>query len=257
MAIVVSAQTLALAGDGQSVGLVRSSNTLGLPIGVILGGAIADHMGFVGTFAFGVVASAVSCVLALRLLTEVVSAKPSSPLRFSMPGGQARSMAALTFCVTFSAVGVVLTCVSTKSGPFAFSAAPAALLLGSLVLSLVVGNLIRVGGVGVAVGVLVSSVVVLALPLGVFTQVAALILCGLSAGRLSTLAVSRAAKLSDEADRAAAVSVSQFAGDLGGALGPLAATALVAFGSSAPLFIAAVVVAVVALLAETGRCRVT
>jgi MFS family permease len=253
--IFVAAQTLALnAGGalhaGSAAGTVRAAMAVGVPIGLVSGGLLADAVGETATFAAAAVAILFALFLAHRLIPDL-RAKGGQVRRASLmnvwhelANRKLAAIGALNLVASFSAGGMVLTTLvllverrHLSIGHFA-EKGTAGLLMGFMVIvegltTPFIGRLgdrfraharIATGGVVL----FVPALVIVAFAHDVTLVLVGLALIGLAVAALgpSLLAMLAAFVLPER--RGSAIGVLQVAGDVGGTLGPLVGTAFFA-----------------------------
>jgi MFS family permease len=246
--VFVAAQALALHAGGRehggmAAGTVRAAMSIGLPLGVALGGVLAQHFGEAATFSAAIAALVLATASAWVAVPQArADVQRRVPLRevvtTLLRDRRMASIGVLNFAVTFSALGLVLTTVVFVVG--AHRKAAASLLMGLMIISMggatfVSSRLVRtmrghaLACVFATAG-LAASLFFVAASHGIAGLVAGLSVLGLSAG---TLSASLLAVLGDAAKRehlGAAVGCLQLCGDVGGVLGPIAGSALLALG---------------------------
>lgn len=265
--VFVAAQALALAGaperGGQDAGLVRASMVLGVPLGLAIGGVLADAVGYVWTFALAGGAVAAALVTAAFAVPDL---RRASAPRGSILGALAtlrdRRMLAiggLNFALRFSAGGMILGTLALLVASRHLSVlgrdaqGSAGLLMGLMVvvdaaLTPLAGRLgdRRGAHAHVAAGslaLIAAALVGIALAGGTAGIAVAVAVVGVGAAGLgpSVLVLLGAIVPSDR--RGAGAGVLQLCGDVGGMLGPLVGTALFAGSTGVPYLLTAALVA--------------
>jgi nitrate/nitrite transporter NarK len=265
---------MTLAGPGKSAVFgVRASTSVGLPLGVALGGWLSTHLGDARTFATALAAMALATALAWWWLpsSEVQAVRrPDSQTTLALES-RVWALGLLNFAVTFSALGVVLTTVtlavatSHLSSGGLDSKSTASALLGSMVVmmgasTLAVGRVFkalaaRLTATTVAVVVLSASLALLAVSNTRWGLVAGVGLVGASAGALSALVLAVLGELVVAGQTGKGVGLVQFCGDVGGVLGPVVASWLLSAGAPAPFAVSSAVVALVMPVSLWLRAR--
>ena len=249
--VFVAAQALALRAGGRTHGggaaaTVRASMAVGLPVGVALGGVLAQRFGEAATFVAAVAALVLATASAFAMVPrEPAPARgrtsPREAFVAMMRDPRVARLGLLNFAVTFSALGLVLTTVVFLVG--AKHKATASALMGLMVLTMgaatfVSSRLVRTAdgharACVAATSALAASLFVIAASHERVGLALGLALLGASAG---TLSASVLAVLGDAARReelGAAVGWLQLCGDIGGVLGPIVGSALLVFGPAA------------------------
>ncbi|TNF38417.1 MAG: MFS transporter [Deltaproteobacteria bacterium] len=264
--VFISAQALALAGGpgntGQTAGAVRATIVLGIPLGLFLGGLLADGVGYAWTFAVAALAGAVALAAALVTVPDVrpVGPSPGSVLEAvrALKDRRLLGVGSLSFALAFSMSGVVLSTLALLVASRDLSVfgrdvqATAGLLMGLMVLVDATltpfagrlgdrrGNHAQVAAAGLvllAVGLVVVSVA----PATTLTALG-IVIVGVGAAFLgpSVLVLLGAVVPADR--RGAGAGILQLCGDVGGMLGPVVGTTLFALGVPVPYLLAAAVV---------------
>ena len=262
--VFVAGQALALEAGGKehggrTSGLVRAALAVGVPLGIVLGGLLAERLGDAGTFELALGALAVATVAAYMSVPDLrVATRPATTFLRTIGGFAHRSLAtigALNFAATFSASGMVLTTLVLLVHAQHISLfhmgdrGSAGALMGWLLVSEGVtmpfagafGDRYRlharVGAQGLLVLVVgLVTVGLLQTSLGLF---AGLTLIGVGGGALGPSLLALLGEHVQEAERGVAVGMLQLCGDLGGMLGPLVGTALLASDLQTPYLVSA------------------
>lgn len=257
--VFVAGQALALqaggkAHGGRTAGLVRAALAIGVPFGIVSGGLLSEWIGDAGTFEIALGALVVATFAAFVWVPDrTAQARHVPPLGETLRGFANRSLAAigaLNFVGTFSASGMVLTTLVLLVHERAISVlhmgdrGSSGALMGWLLVSEsltmpLFGHLgnrhhaharLALTGLGsiivglVAVGTW-SSPVGLAVGLG---------LIGVGGGALGPSLLALLGQHIKAQTRGVAVGMLQLCGDLGGTLGPLVGTALLASNLTTP-----------------------
>jgi MFS family permease len=267
--VFVGAQTLALHVGGRvhggvAAGTVRAAMSAGMPIGLALGGLFAGVLGEGATFEAAMLAVAVGVTIGWATVPDL-RAPPGSTSRQGawrmLADRRLLAVGLLNFSMFFSAQGVVLTTIVLivhSRGlrlPGVGDQGTAGLAMGWMVLissstMAVAGRLgdrfrahARIAALGIALtspGLLVighgGSMPVLA---------AGVALVGLGMGALGPSLLALVAALVEPDSRGRAAGALQLCGDVGGVLGPIVGTSLLAGGSGTPFFVAAFVILLV------------
>ncbi len=249
--VFVAAQALALHAGGQAHGgragaAVRASMQLGVPIGLVVGGFLAEVWGDAATFEAGAVAVLAASIAAFASVPDLrVAAVPDAPLRDALRGFMDRRLAAigaLSFASTFAGAGMVLTTttllvharhVTVLGLP---ERATASVLMGWLVLAEAMsmpalGRLgdrrdahAKVAGAGLLLTV--PGLIVVAFAAGPATMAVGIGILGVGVGALGPSLLALVGRLVAPERRGLGVGALQVASDVGGALGPLVGSAL-------------------------------
>jgi MFS family permease len=262
--VFVAGQALALAAGGKehggrTAGIVRAALALGVPLGIVLGGLLAERIGDAGTFEAALAALVVATLAAYVAVPDLHGAfRKPAPLLQTLRGFANRALAtigALNFASNFSASGMVLTTLVLlvharhislfHLGDRGSSGALMGWMLVTEALTMPVAGALgdrlrlhaRVGGQGlVALVVGLATVALFQTSVGLACGLA---LIGVGGGALgpSLLALLDQHVKGDE--RGVAVGMLQLCGDLGGMLGPLVGTALLASDLTTPYLVSA------------------
>jgi MFS family permease len=266
--IFVSAQALALHGGGaahggRAAGAVRASVVLGVPIGVTAGGLLSDRFGDAMTFAIAgcaIVAAFGAAWFTVPDLRAPVAARP--PLRQTLRLFAERrlfTLGVLNFALTFSAGGMVLTTLALLVHGRHMSVlgrneqGTTGLLIGLMtvvdaVMTPVAG---RVGDKRNAHAHVAAAALVALIPglllIGFggtvpFTALG-LVFMGAGAAGLSPSLLVLMGRSVPAGRRATGAGLLQLCGDVGGTLGPLVGTALLADHAALPYAAAAALLA--------------
>jgi MFS family permease len=272
--VFVSAQALALQAGGarhggRVGGSVRAAMAIGVPIGLVVGGLLSELVGDQATFLVAAAALVVATGGAYALVPDLrVAVKRAAPLRDTLRGLLDRRLVALgslNFAAMFAGSGVVLATavllVHARGITLLGLAerATAGACMGWLVvvaaLSMPVfgrlGDRRRAHAIVAACGIAlqVPALVVIGLAHATTTLALGLGLLGLGGGALGPSVLALVGEIAlggagaSGERRGLAVGVMQVCGDLGGAAGPLAGTALFAIDAGLPYFASAALVA--------------
>lgn len=271
--VFVAAQTLALHGGGAKsggrlTGTIRAAAQLGVPMGLVLGGTLADLWGETATFEAGAVAILLSFLIAIARLPDLRVTAPRTRLRAALATLLDRrlgAIGALSFASTFAGSGMVLTMTTLivhqrHIALYTFpERATASVLMGWLVLSeaLVMPSLGRAGdrwnahAVVATIGVVITvpALVVVGYSERAVTLASGLALLGLGVGCLGPSLLALVGRLVPAERRGLGVGALQVTADVGGSLGPLFGSALLGGSIPTPFLVAA---AVNALLVPVG-----
>jgi MFS family permease len=249
--VFVSAQALALHAvgtgrGGSTAGVVRAAIVIGVPIGLAVGGLLADLIGEVWTFA--VAGGAVCVALAAATFTvpdlrAKLSARPKLlTLLRELRDRRLLAIGSLNFAIGFTVGGLVLTTLALLVSDRHIvvfgrdTQGTAGLLMGWMtiidaLLTPFAGRLgdrnhahARVGAA--AMTLLVAGLVVIALVPGTHGVVVGLALLGLGTAGLGPSLLVLLGELTPLDRRGSGVGLMQLCGDAGGMLGPLIGTAL-------------------------------
>jgi len=272
--VFVAGQALALQAGGplhggRTAGTVRAALAIGVPFGIVAGGLLSEWIGDRGTFEVALVALTIATAAAFLSVPDLKArARRAPPLLETLQGFANRSLAAigaLNFVATFSASGMVLTTLVLLVHDHHLSLlhmgdrGTSGALMGWLLVTesvtmpvfgslgdrhhaharfALAGLLAIVPGL-VAVG-LWPTPVGLAVGLG---------LIGVGAGALGPSLLALLGAFVGDDSRGVAVGMLQLCGDLGGTLGPLVGTALLASSLTTPYLVSAGLVLLAAPLA--------
>lgn len=265
--VFVSAQALALASGperiGQTAGAVRATIVLGIPLGLFLGGVLADTIGYVWTFAVAGLAGAVAFAAALATVPDLraVNARRGSALDALRALGQRRVLAigSLGFALNLSVSGVLLGTLALLVAARELSVfeadvqATAGLLMGAMVLveagfTPIAGRYgdrhrAHAGVAGAGLAVVAVGLVLVALASSTLATALGVVVVGAGAACLgpSILVLLGAAVPADR--RGASTGLLQLCGDVGGTLGPIVGAALFTVSPEAPYLVIAGAVA--------------
>ncbi len=250
--VFVAAQALALHAGGARHGgragsAVRTAMQIGVPIGLVAGGFVADLWGDAATFEAGAIALLLASIAASLSVPDLrVTAPPSEghlrdTLRAFMDARLA-AIGALSFASTFAGAGMVLTTTTLlvharHMTVFALpERASASVLMGWLVLAeaIAMPPLGRLGDLRdahakiAAAGLLltVPGLVLIALAGGPSTIAIGLGILGIGVGALGPSLLALVGRLVAPERRGLGVGALQVASDVGGSLGPLVGSAL-------------------------------
>lgn len=249
--VFVSAQALALhaAGNGRgggTAGVVRASIVIGVPVGLAVGGLLADLIGEERTFAVAGIAVCVALVAASFTVPDLratFSARPNLvKLLRELRDRRLLAIGSLNFALGFTVGGLVLTTLAllVKDRHIVVfgrdAQGTAGLLMGWMtildaVLTPFAGRLgdrkrahARVGAA--AMTLIVAGLIVIALVPGTHGLVVGLALLGCGTAGLGPSLLVLLGELTPIERRGSGVGLMQLCGDFGGMLGPLIGTAL-------------------------------
>jgi len=249
--VFVAAQALALhAGGatqgGRTAGTVRAAMTLGVPLGLVAGGVVSDRWGNAVTFESALVGVLAAAVAAWWLVPDLRVPVPRgvqwSQIFKAMTDRRLLAIGTLTFAVTFSAQGMVLTTLSLLVHARGWSLlgfgdqGTSSLLMGLLVVVAALamplagrlGDRYRAHATIALAGTiaLIPSLVLVALAPTTAGLALGIALMGLATGALSPSLLALIGEVVPPEQRGLAVGVLQLWGDIGGTLGPLVGTTL-------------------------------
>jgi MFS family permease len=270
--VFIAAQALALhmAGEharGRASASVRASIAVGVPLGLVGGGLLADAWSDAGAFVVAALAIVLALGCAIAWVPDVraapVSATRSTSQWMAIAEGlrdrRLLALGALNFATAFSASGMVLTTLTlivAERRLVLFGRGErgvASLLMG--VMTLAEGlSMPLLGRIGdrydaharlAAAGLTVLAVGLAAVGLTTSTAglVAGLVTIGVGGGALGPSVLAILARVVTPERRGAGVGFLSFAGDIGGTAGPLLGTALFASSARLPYLIAAALLA--------------
>ena len=266
--VFVAGQALALhaggkAHGGRTAATVRAAMSVGVPLGLVAGGVLSDRWGNAATFESALAGVVVATLVAWWLVPDLRVAVPKRSGWQEMLGAMADrrllAIGTLNFAVSFSAQGMVLTTLSLVVRARGVSLVgfgdkgSTGLLMGLMVISSAImmplagrwGDRYRVHA-PVALGgliVLVPSLALIALVPTASGLLAGLALMGLGSGALSPSLLALVGNIVPQDRRGVAVGVLQLCGDIGGTLGPLVGTVLLAGSLRAPYLVTAFLLA--------------
>jgi MFS family permease len=266
--VFVSAQALALTAvgtgkGGSTAGVVRAAIVIGVPIGLAVGGLLADLIGESATFAVAGGAVVVALVAGTFTIPDVrakISVRPKVlALLGEMRDRRMLAIGSLNFAIGFTVGGLVLTTLAllVKDRHIVLfgrdAQGTAGLLMGWMtildaLLTPFAGRIgdrnrshARVGAAAMAL--LVAGLVVIALVSGTHGVVIGLALLGLGTAGLGPSLLVLLGELTPIERRGSGVGLMQLCGDAGGMLGPLIGTALFEGSTKLPYLGAAGLVA--------------
>ena len=273
--VFVAGQSLALeaggkAHGGRTSGIVRAALGIGVPFGVVAGGILAEWFGDAGTFEIAMAALVLATVAAIVGVPDLRGdfRRRAPSFLLTIRGFANRSLAtigALNFAATFSASGMVLTTLVLlvharhislfRMGDRGSSGALMGWMLVTEGITMpIVWSLgdrlhshARTSALGLAVLVVGLATVALwqtSLGLG-----CALCLIGVGGGALGPSLLALLGQHVKGDERGVAVGMLQLCGDVGGMLGPLVGTTLLASDLMTPYLVSAGVTALAMPLA--------
>ena len=253
--VFVAGQALALHAGGKTQGgrtaaTVRAAMSIGVPLGLVAGGLVSERWGNTVTFESALVGVLVAALVAWRLVPDLRVDVPKrlgwSEIFGAMADRRLVAIGSLTFAVSFSAQGMVLTTLSLLVHARGWSLlgfgdkGSSSLLMGLLVIASAIampiagrlGDRHRAHATFALAGLiaLVPSLLLIALSSTAIGLVAGLVLMGFASGALSPSLLALIGDLVPPDRRGVAVGVLQLWGDVGGTLGPLVGTVLFAGG---------------------------
>lgn len=265
--VFVGGQTLALQAGGTShggtaAGIVRAAQSAGLPAGLVVGGLLASWVGEAATFEAALVAVVVGVGVAAVTVPELgakVQGRLGRGLRELLERRRLWAIGAVNFALSFSSLGVVLTTLVLVVqerhlslgglGPQGVAGGVmGVMVLTDVALSPALGHLgdrlARHGALSAAgIALTLPGLLLVGLAHGMPALVAGAVLLGVG---MAAIAPSLLAILGREVPserRGRATGLLQVFGDLGGTLGPIVGTALLAAGSATPYLLSAGLVA--------------
>ncbi len=266
--VFVAGQALALhsAGPkkgGQAGGIVRAAMQIGVPVGLVLGGILADTIGEARTFEAAAGALLVATLGAYVLVPDLrVTMKGRPPLLKSLSILGDKRLAAigsLNFAAAFASSGLVLTTATlfVQARHLAIGHLPertsASIFMGLLVVSegVTMPFLGRLGDrkaahawvAAVGMVLMIPALLVIAAARHPLTYGLGLAFLGASVAGLGPSVLALIGELVEPHLRGLAVGAIQVCADLGGAAGPLFGTALFATSFTLPYEVSALVIA--------------
>ena len=266
--VFVAAQVLALhAGGarhgGSAAGVVRAAMTAGMPLGLVVGGLLAERFGDRVTFETAGIAVVLATVLSGLLVPDLRAEHRSSGslqgLVRVLSNRRVLAMGVLNFATFFSAQGTVLTTmvllvrarglsIGSMGEQSTASLSMGALILLSGIASVLAGRLAdrlrasaRFGVAGLAV--LVVGLLCLMVAHTPAMLLAAVALVGLGTGAMNPCLVALLGRFVTHEVRGSAVGALQLFGDIGGTLGPVVGSSLFAYSTATPFLVSAVAAA--------------
>jgi MFS family permease len=266
--VFVAAQALALHAGGASqggraAGTVRAAMVLGMPVGLAAGGLLSDAFGDAPTFAIAACAVVVALFVAFVRVPDLrAPALHRPPLLATLRAMRDRrlfAVGALNFVLSFSASGMVLATLPILVHDRHVSVlsrndqGTAGLLMGWMIVveaaaTPIAGRIgdrwgahARVATAGMAC--LAGGLAVIGLAAGAWGIAAGLALVGLGTAALGPSLLVLMGELVVRERRGTGVGLLQLCGDVGGTLGPLVGTALLAGNTVRPYLATAVLAA--------------
>jgi len=264
--VFVGGQTLALQAGGSlhggtAAGIVRASQSAGLPAGLVVGGLLASLVGEAATFEAALVAVVLGVGVAALTVPDLgarVHGRLGRGLGELIENRRLWAIGAVNFALSFSSLGVVLTTLVLVVqdrhlslwglGPQGVAGGVmGVMVLMDVTLSPKVGHLgDRLGRHGTlsAAGIAITlpGLLLVGMAHTMPVLVAGAVLLGVG---MAAIAPSLLALLGLEVPperRGRATGLLQVYGDMGGTLGPIVGTALLAKGSAAPYLLSAGIV---------------
>ncbi len=272
--VFVAGQALALEAGGEehggrTAGFVRAGLAVGVPLGIVAGGLLSERYGDAATFELALGALVLASVVAYAGVPDLRAKLRRAP-RFlvTLRGFANRSLAAigaLNFAATFSASGMVLTTLVLlvharhislfHMGDRGSSGALMGWLLVTESVTMPLAGAMgdrwhrhaQVGGQGLVA--LVLGLTTVALWQSTVGLGCGLALIGVGGGALGPSLLALLGQHVKGEQRGVAVGMLQLCGDLGGTLGPLVGTALLATDLTTPYLLSAGLTALVLPLA--------
>ncbi len=261
--VFVAGQALALeaggkAHGGRTAGTVRAALAIGVPLGIVVGGLLSERIGDAGTFEVALGALAFATVAAYFGVPDLrADMRRAPPLRDKLRGFANRSLAAigaLNFVCTFSASGMVLTTLVLLVHARGISVfgmgdrGTSGALMGwlciteSLTMPLAgaFGDRRHLHGRIAGSGLLILAAGLATVALWQTSEGlgCALALIGVGAGGLGPSLLALLGQQVKGQEIGVAVGMLQLCGDLGGMMGPLVGTALLANDLTTPYLLA-------------------
>ncbi|MGE0786304.1 MAG: MFS transporter [Sandaracinaceae bacterium] len=272
--VFIAAQSLALQAGGalhggRAAGTVRASIVIGVPIGLAVGGLLSEAIGDAATFVVSAVAMlaalAVAFVRVPRASVTVGRSPSLSETLRAMRDRRLVAVGALNLVLNFAASGMILTTIALLVHERELSVlgrneqGTAGLLMGLMFVTDAAATPL-VGRLGdrfrahaaVACGSMIALVIgLLAIGLadGVLGVGAGLLVVGVATAGLGPSLLVIIGSLVPSEQRGTGVGLLQLAGDVGGMVGPLVGTALLADDTASPYVGSAALVALFVPLA--------
>jgi len=272
--VFVAGQALALEAGGKehggrTAGIVRAALAIGVPFGIVAGGLLSERIGDAGTFELAMgalVAAAAAAYLGVPDLRADMRRAP--PFLVTVRGFANRTLAAigaLNFAATFSASGMVLTTLVLLVHARHLSVfhlgdrGTSGALMGWLLVTESI-TMPFAGSLGdrfrIHARIATSGLLVLVVGLAVVamwqTSIGlgcGLALIGIGGGALGPSLLTLLGQHVRGDERGVAVGMLQLCGDVGGAMGPLVGTALLASNLTTPYLVSAALMLLVVPLA--------
>jgi MFS family permease len=268
--VFIGAPTLALHAGGRAHGgtaasTVRAAMSAGMPIGLAVGGLLAGIAGEAVTFEVAMAAVAIGAVAAWFITPDLrappnAAAAPKASWRL-LADRRLLAIGTLNFAMFFAAQGVVLTTIVLLVSARALRIAglgdqgTAGALMTFLVfisstMMVVTGRLgdrlhshARIAAFGICISI--PGLLVVGLAHSIPSLCAGVMLVGLGMGSLGPSVLALLSLVIAPEQRGRGTGALQLCGDVGGTLGPIAGTTLVALGELAPYVGAATVLLLV------------
>jgi len=265
-AVFVSGQALALrgagSGHGRAAGTVRAALVIGIPAGLTLGGLMAEAWSDAAAFEAAIGAMAAAALVAAWLVPDLrVESRAPAKLAESLRALANRRLAAvgtLNFVASFGANGLVLTTLALlvhERGLALFSMGEqgtSGALMGLMTVASALampwmGHLgdrkrmhAAVGGFGVLITI--PALLAMGLASSVPPLAVGLVVLGLGDAALGPSLLALVGAWVAPGQRGQAVGLLQLCGDLGGALGPVVGSALLATSTRTPYLVSAALI---------------
>ena len=235
---------------GRWMGLYQTWFFLGAALGAFAGGLLTDWLGYGATMWFGAAVTALGCLIALILLPETRSIRPDwgDPsvegirlrLRANWGLWVAASLQGINRFVTAGVLAATMGLLVQDHLPSAglslgVATLTGALMAGRTLLSTVaaplagttsdwLGSRWRVVAWGLAIGIISMALIAWGAPIAILTGIS---LGAVAGGSVQALVTALTGDLVSQAQRGRAIGLLHTAGDLGSAIGPPAAYALI------------------------------
>jgi MFS family permease len=268
--VFVGAQTLALHAGGPShgglaAGMVRAAMSAGMPVGLAVGGLLAAVAGERSLFEAAMAVVGLGAVLAFLTVPDLRAPSEPRPRELAVwkifSDRRLLVVGLLNFVMFFSAQGVVLTTIVLVvnsrelhlNGLGAQGTAGIAMfwmVLISTATMLLSGRLgdrrrIHAGIAAFGIAITIPGLVAVGLGNSVAVLSIGIALVGLGMGALGPSLLALLATFVAPERRGRAAGALQLCGDVGGVLGPIAGTTLIAGGAATPYFVCAGVLSLV------------
>jgi MFS family permease len=268
--VFVGAQTLALHAGGPShgglaAGMVRAAMSAGMPVGLAVGGLLAAVAGERSLFEAAMAVVGLGAVLAFLTVPDLRAPSEPRPRELAVwkifSDRRLLVVGLLNFAMFFSAQGVVLTTIVLVvnsrelhlNGLGAQGTAGIAMfwmVLISTATMLLSGRLgdrrrIHAGIAAFGIAITIPGLVAVGLGNSVAVLSIGIALVGLGMGALGPSLLALLATFVAPERRGRAAGALQLCGDVGGVLGPIAGTTLIAGGAATPYFVCAGVLSLV------------
>jgi len=268
--VFVGAQTLAMHAGGRehggfSAGIVRAALSAGMPLGLAVGGILAVMTGEARTFLMALAAIAIGLLASWLTVPDLRATKrwhaPWQAVWRMLADRRMLAIGMLNFAMFLSAQGIVLTTVVLLVSERGLRIAglgdsgTAGLAMGWMVLVSSI-TMVFAGRLGdryrshaliamLGICVIMPGLLIVGFGQSVVMLLLGVALVGVGMGALGPSVLALLAGLIEPDRRGRAAGTLQLCGDIGGVLGPIMGTTLVAYGPMTPYLCAAVILLLV------------